>query len=398
MAGPSITVLADDLTGAAEIAAIGKHHDLDARIFSNAAVQRPAISGVSVHDTDSRLLSPHDAAERITALVRVLPASAGLVYKKTDSVLRGNVVSECVAMAEALGLARILLVPANPSLGRTISQGQYLVQGKLIHETAFARDPHHPARSASVIDLLGHAPSDWPVSVAKSGTALPSRGIIVGEATSSADVDVWARQVQKGILAAGGAEFFRACLRQIGAQNKPSPTPNIAGTTLVITGSLTPSRHQLIAHGNTAGWPLNPMPAAYAHGTTDDAAFNRWVLPTVHALHSHRLALCISPGSANDDDAQAKRIREGFGKLVQQLHRSGLLDHLVIEGGATAAAISEANEWTSFDVVGEWAPGVIALHPTQAPHLLVTIKPGSYAWPENLWRLLDSCHSSDAKS
>jgi len=398
MAGPTITVLADDLTGAAEIAAIGNNHNLPARIFSSTATERPACAGVSVHDTDSRLLTAGEAAARVATLARALPVQNSVVYKKTDSVLRGNVVAECVALANTLGFTRILLVPANPSLGRTISQGQYFVQGQPIHETAFARDPHHPALSSSVIDLLGTSPADWTVTVVKPGTRLPTRGIIVGEATSAEDVIFWAQQIDKATLAAGGAEYFRACLKQLGAKHKSSPTPNVQGTTLVITGSLTPARQNLIAHAKAAGWPLEPMPVAYAKSDADPSIFNRWALPVIHALRTHQLTLCLSPGLNVDDATQALRIREGFGKLVQQLHESGLLEHLIVEGGATAAAISDANGWTSFDVAGEWSPGVIALHPTQAPQLLLTIKPGSYAWPENLWRLLDSCLKPAAKS
>lgn len=65
------------------------------------------------------------------------------IYNKTDSVLRGNVTHEVEAVIQALGLDGVLLVPANPSLGRTIEGGRYFVRGRPLHETEFARDPRH---------------------------------------------------------------------------------------------------------------------------------------------------------------------------------------------------------------------------------------------------------------
>ena len=76
------------------------------------------------------------------------------VYKKVDSVLRGQVVAELEAMMPQLGLKRALLVPANPALGRTISDGEYFIHGRPIHKTEFARDAEHPRLSPRVLDLM----------------------------------------------------------------------------------------------------------------------------------------------------------------------------------------------------------------------------------------------------
>ncbi|MFT3870726.1 MAG: four-carbon acid sugar kinase family protein [Nibricoccus sp.] len=384
MAGPSIAVLADDLTGAAEIAAIGKRHGLPSRIFASTAQSRPFSAGLSVHDTDSRLLTAAKAAERVTATAASLgDADTAFIFKKTDSVLRGNVVAEIVAFARATGKRRILLVPANPSLGRTISKGQYFVQEVPIAETNFARDPHHPAKSSSIVELLGPSP-DWPVSVLASGAPLPEQGIIVGETTTSADVAHWAAHLDRDTLAAGGADFFQACLKQFGLAPKPTSIPKSPGLVLIVTGSLTPARETLLAHASSVGWPVHTIAG-------DFAALRR-------TFEMSSIILVQSPKTAVNDQALGARLRADFGELVRRLRSQVSLGQVVVEGGATAAAISEANGWTSFDVAGEWAPGVIALHPTAAPEILFTIKPGSYTWPENLWRQLDSCRVSFSKS
>ncbi|MFT3781347.1 MAG: four-carbon acid sugar kinase family protein [Nibricoccus sp.] len=397
MASSSFTVLADDITGAAELAAIGNRCGLPTRIFSPQA-NTTAFTGLSVYDSDTRLLSPADAAGKVAKISRsIIANSPGFVYKKTDSVLRGNVVAECAALAAAVGKKRVLLVPANPSLGRTISKGQYFVNGLPIDQTAFARDPHHPARSANVIDLLGRA-EGWPISVTSVGSPAAKVGIMVGEAASSADVTHWARQLDDSTLPAGGAEFFKACLTSKGYVPEAQPDLTWSGPTLVLSGSLTPARETLVARAAGSGWQLEPMPQSLVLDAGSGIYPPRWQSSLAQALRTRRLAIATSPGVSLHDMQTAEKIREAFGKLVKRLLAEEPLAHLIVEGGATAAAISEANGWTSFDVAGEWAPGVIALRPVQKPTLLFTIKPGSYAWPENLFAHLATGTSSTKSS
>jgi uncharacterized protein YgbK (DUF1537 family) len=60
---------------------------------------------------------------------------------------------------------------------------------------------------------------------------------------------------------------------------------------------------------------------------------------------------------------------------------------LVIEGGATAAAIVAALGWTAFDVEGNLAPGVVSMRPLakteRGKRFRIVLKPGSYPWPPN---------------
>jgi uncharacterized protein YgbK (DUF1537 family) len=397
MAGLTIAALADDLTGAAEIAAIGKRHGLSTHILT-AASTPSGHTGLTVHDSDSRLLSPAEAAQRVTLLGSALAAQKpAFVFKKTDSVLRGNVVAEVVALARSLGLRRVLLAPANPSLGRTITQGQYYIQGVPINQTSFAHDPHHPAKSSSVADLLGSSP-DWPVSIIKAGAPLPDHGIAVAEARSSAEVEAWAKRMDKATLAAGGAEFFMACLKQLGLSTLTPATLAPQGPNLVVTGSLTPARQKLLEHAQTRHWPIHAMPVPLAREHFEMADFIQWFESLAGALNATSLAVTESPKFVLDDHPTAQQIRLRFGQLVRRLLEKKVIGHLIVEGGATAAAISEAAGWTRFDVAGDWAPGVIALRPTNAPQLLFTIKPGSYSWPENLWQLLDTCGPTNAHS
>ncbi|MEW5957849.1 MAG: four-carbon acid sugar kinase family protein, partial [Chloroflexota bacterium] len=119
-----IVVLADDLTGAAEIGGIAFRYGLAAEIQT---VFDPAAGADLIAvDTDTRGYSAGEAAPRVAAVAeQCRRAGVEQVFKKVDSVLRGPVLAELATLLETLGRERALLAPANPSLGRTIEQGQY---------------------------------------------------------------------------------------------------------------------------------------------------------------------------------------------------------------------------------------------------------------------------------
>ena len=58
---------------------------------------------------------------------------------------------------------------------------------------------------------------------------------------------------------------------------------------------------------------------------------------------------------------------------------------LLVEGGATAAAILQRLHLQAFTPVEELAPGVIRMQVAGNRQLCLTLKPGSYDWPAALW-------------
>src|SRR6185437_7719763 len=205
-----IGVIADDLTGAAELGAVGRRLGLKAEILCNDQPSSTAdLVGV---DTDSRSCTPAEAAKRAGAAAKLLQgAGARWIYKKVDSVLRGNVTAEVEAVMQQLGYNRALVLPANPSLGRIIRDGEYFVQGKPIHRTEFAHDPEYPRRSAQVLRML-NAPQHFMLRLANGSFDVPENTILVGQADSPEAVQAWARPRQDSVLPVGGSEFFGALL------------------------------------------------------------------------------------------------------------------------------------------------------------------------------------------
>ena len=262
-----IGVIADDLTGAAELGAVGLRHGLRAEI-----VRRGEPSGradLVCVDTDSRSCEPAAAAKRSAAAAKMLRAAgAQWIYKKVDSVLRGQVTAEVEAVMKQLKLERALLLPANPSLGRTIRDGQYFVQGKPIHKTEFLHDPEYPRRSSQVVRLLA-APENFLLRVVNGDRSLAAGTIVIGEATTSADVASWTGFCNPEMLPAGGSEFFNALLA---AENLvPAAVDNFSaaaasGREFFISGTSTLEARQFALAEKRRKTPVFSLPQELAWG------------------------------------------------------------------------------------------------------------------------------------
>jgi uncharacterized protein YgbK (DUF1537 family) len=390
MAPSPIVVIADDLTGAAEIAAIGHRHGMSASVVTNAS-GLASTAELLVFDTDSRLDDAKTAAEKISALGKKISGDPpALLYKKTDSVLRGPVRAELEALARSLNAQRILLVPANPALGRTIRSGAYAIQGVPLHETAFARDPHHPAKTSEACQLLG-VTGALPVNACRIDTPLPLSGIIIGDAFSNTDLVAWARRAPPDAVLAGAAEFFSALLDERGFSPRSVVTePALPdGAVLAISGTTHSAGATLRANAARADIPILAMPPELSRADVGGVATNalqRWTENMRAQLADRGRALAVFDGPVSSDPPIAAAIRRAFGELARELLARHAVQHVIIEGGATAAAITRALGWHELHLMHAWAPGVASLRPDGEPKFTLTLKPGSYAWPSALWQ------------
>src|SRR6185436_9075522 len=148
-----ILALADDMTGALEVGA--KFSAAGIRtIISTKPVFANSAHGV-VLDTETRHAPPELAAAEVKRFV--LAWGGGLprlIYKKTDSTLRGNIAAELRALADLNPDWRIGYAPAYPALGRTVKLGVLYVDGVALEHTAFAHDARNQVHSSSVRALL----------------------------------------------------------------------------------------------------------------------------------------------------------------------------------------------------------------------------------------------------
>ncbi len=381
----SVLVIADDFTGAAEIAGIGLRYGLPAHMARD--VPPPWRKGLTVIDTDTRLLPPEEAYKRVQHLLSRLSTSHfDLVYKKVDSVMRGPVLAELEAVMSSLRRPGVLLAPQNPSRGRIIRGGEYRIGGAPLYATAFANDPEYPARTAQVLELLGKS-ARYATAYADPGDPVLQDGITICGGWELDDLQHWAAKAGARLLPAGGGDFFEAMLQRSGFEAIGLRAPALPqGSVLLVCGSTSAYGRDVMARAEHRGMAICPMP---------DELFNRpdpaskrvvsWASEIIASLRESGSALIIITHPIDPSGERPKRLTSVLAEVVGRVLREQPVDNLLMEGGATGSAVCRHMGWHTFRVVGELAVGVVLMEIFEAPVRNVVVKPGSYRWPEAVW-------------
>jgi uncharacterized protein YgbK (DUF1537 family) len=376
---PRILVIADDFSGAAEIAGIGRRYGLSAAVIREQFAS-PETELIAI-DTNTRSLKARQACDVLAGLFADLaPSGLDLIYKKTDSAFRGQVLGEVVHLTRSLGFSDALLVPHNPSRGRTIVDGEYRIEGTPLHQTSFADDPEHPASTSDVLKLL-HCEPDRPAVIFKPMSSEALRGLTIGEASNQEDVQFWARRVTDDVLPVGGADFFASILESRGLVQSTGPLTHLPGTRLFVRGSASAYSAELTQRAEARGVCVIPMPDDAFAGA--DASL--WASQIIHALIAHSGALVLIPQAIDRRPTTSNRLQTTLGEIVAQVLSHYPVDHLLLEGGATAAAVCRRMNWREFVVSGELATGVVQMKARHARPQSIVVKPGSYRWPGCVW-------------
>jgi D-threonate/D-erythronate kinase len=123
-----IALIADDLTGACDAAIHFKMRGVRSVVhFDPEAAQEARVQAFS---TETRDLGESEVEWKIRELAaRVLAAQPQLIFKKIDSLLRGNPRIEIATALDAFGCDAAIVTPAYPGLGRTVWDGHLHIDG-----------------------------------------------------------------------------------------------------------------------------------------------------------------------------------------------------------------------------------------------------------------------------
>jgi len=382
-----IVAVADDISGASEIAGMGWQFGLVAQVQTRFVPEAGA--DLIVVSTGTRSVTKDKARSTVEVLAhRLSDTDLSWCYKKVDSVLRGHVRLELDVLMKALDKPRAILAPANPSRGRTIVGGCYWVDGQPLHETDFANDPEYPATSCQVTDLL--EPPGCPVLALKH-SAYQGRetGLVVAEVERQEDLSCWAAKVDDSTLASGGSDFFSALLeKRIGPNRVKSISEVVctAGPRLFVCGSASESSRRAVRRAQHRGVCVCAMPASLLGGYASHRLVTKqWSEDVLGALRADGRAIVAIAQPVVKDVSLARRLATHMATLTEAVVRRTAIRELILEGGATAEAVVVRLGFKTLKVRGEYAPGVVQFNVAGQEDLLVTIKPGSYPWPVDIW-------------
>ena len=326
--------------------------------------------------------------QRIASQLNAAPPPFGggqgeaLIYKKTDSALRGHVVPELSALLAATPYRRAVYVPANPSKGRTIRARIYYIGNTPIAETDFSFDPEFPATTSNLDERFPDA---------------QAKNIIMPDAESLDDIrEIVAKYNDGETLFAGAADLFSVLVSLPPAPSEgrgvstdvsmqtPLPSEGAGGRPLILCGS-TQSKPP-----TDLGIPILEMPLEVYDGQQTAADwFARLPLP----LEDSGGLLSI-PYTHRTGKATAIHLRTVMAQMARLLVSAHCPSELIIEGGATAFATLQALGWHTFTITQQLAPGIVRMQADNGT--FVTLKPGSYPWGDTLKSLLSAGRSEMA--
>lgn len=368
-----IAVIADDITGGAEIAGIGLRYGLRVVLSTRSDIACPD-ADLWVVSTDSRSMCWEEAfVVTVLTVANIKAKGIAHIFKKTDSVLRGHIAVELVAQLKAEGKKKVVLCPANPASGRKIINGTYYIDGIPLHETGFSKDPDFRVKTSNVKEIVG---SDF----------LCGMDILIVDASSVEDLKSATRLRDHDTILAGSAAFFEAFLDnqdyQLSAQNKELP---LLRNALFVRGSaFAKSRKEVeksAAHGAKVTY-LSPL-------TIDAPDYQQKITgyssEVVSILNNSENAILAIGEPILLGKAAAGKIKILMAEVVSNVLSKVNVQELVIEGGATTSAILDNLNFTRFIPTFEYAPGVVRMKICDNETMCLTIKPGSYQFPEQIW-------------
>lgn len=379
-----IVVIADDLTGAAELGGLALRYNLVTEITNR--VNPDSTADLLIIATDTRSSSKKDA-ERITQelcddLQRLQPR---LIFKKIDSVLRGHVLAEINVQKEQLNFKRALIVAGNPGLGRTIIDGVYLLNERPVHLSSFSDDPEFPIRSSAVHKMLHCEKGE--ISMLKNYETMPETGIVVGDVQDDNDLAAWCRKIDGNTLIAGAAEFFSAILKYFNIKHAPKAkdTATLQLPALMICGSSFRKNDGFVNKMQQEGMPVSYIPEEVVNNATDNnSVFQKWIDETIQYLKQFGKAIIAVDPAMQRTDIDALKLRTTMAEATASIAAHVEINECLIEGGSTSASIMRTLGIDTLYPIQELAPGVIRMGVKGKKDLHITLKPGSYDWPFNI--------------
>lgn len=366
----SILVIADDLTGAAEIGGIALRYNLTVDIVHK--LDSTLQSDVQILNTNTRSLTyeeiiPH--LQNVTGGIK--KDSYQFIYLKFDSALRGNIKIQVEFLKKQLGYKLAVFCPVNPVFGRLIKNGEYYINDRLINETSFSEDPEFPIRKSHVLDIL-NAP-EWELVKNVQQSKLET-GCTIVEVSTNKELDQLGQNVQFSSLMVGGSAFFDALLRRQYTQFKKGFREHIELNypVLFVCGSAYKNSSEQIKE-------VKPDYLVYFDNTTPIGELRDELINKIRERSKVIFAVSQQTGGS------AVEIRKKMAEIVGQVYNNTEICELVIEGGATSYEILNELNIKTVTPVQEIGLGLIKTMVTDKK-LFITLKPGSYPWTKELWK------------
>jgi uncharacterized protein YgbK (DUF1537 family) len=366
-----IAVIADDLTGALDTGVQFRQWGYTVQLTDT---PENSSAEVTITNTDTRNKTSQQAYQTTLSAAKEL-RDPDIIYKKTDSTLRGNPGPELQAILDATEEYRVILTPAFPPTQRRVIDGHLFIGEKPITETEYI---HEYRRKTSYIPEI--LETEAPIHTVKNPADAPETGITVIDSETERDLlRISANHTKIMAGSAGLADALCQTLRD------PPPVLTVIGSTRTETKR---QAERLSERLGAVSIPLDIMKAL------NKDAQEEMVKTAANAIrigHDVMLNSAPTPEVVSCTKAEAEklgitpreleaRITSALAEVAESLLTLNI-SGIVITGGATALAVTKQLETSEIDILDEVQPGVPVLRLDQYP---AVTKAGGFGQPDTL--------------
>ena len=352
-----LLIISDDFTGALDTGVQFASKGAETYVMVDSQIDYTNIASnveVVVIDAETRHLNKEEAFKTVSSIVsKACKIGIPYIYKKTDSVLRGNIGAELTAMLQGSGSKHIHFIPAFPKMGRITKGGIQFVNGVPLSQSVFGKDPFEPVRHSNIKKIIA---SKCETKVTMMGTetselSISADGILVYDSISNEDIEKIAyglKEKDEMHIIAGCAGFASVLPKILNIGGKAPQVPKIKGNLLVACGSVNPVS---VAQCNDAEGkgaprfrltPLQKLSSNWIEGTDADA-----FIDTLNASCEKNPMVILDTNDVEDGENTAvsakkmgitssvmrEKITSVMGRILEKLIDKGFDGTILIMGG-----------------------------------------------------------------
>lgn len=394
-------VIADDFTGASDIANTLTREGMRTRLFISATGDTGGCDA-GVVALKSRSNPASEAVSQSLAALAWLQDQGchQFVFKYCstfDSTPDGNIGPVAAALADRLGAAPVVVCPAFPGAGRTLYQGHLFVHDRLLSESGMERHPLNPMTDPDIRRWLhgqigepvGHialATVREGVAAMRAAFANASERFVVVDAIDDHDLCMIGHAAASHRLVTGGSgialglpDNFRAAG---GVQDEGLGFVSQSGPGVVLSGSCSDATRAQVSAYIASGRPHHALDAdGLMRGEPGLEAACRFIdehiagEPLIYSSADNAETVGLQNRYGKERSAAA--IESYFGALARYAVARGCR-RIVTAGGETSGAVVSALGLQTLDIGAEIAPGVPAVSSCDGRPLALALKSGNF--------------------
>jgi uncharacterized protein YgbK (DUF1537 family) len=412
-----VGIVADDITGANDIglmfakngyatAVIPFDDQLDSDIFSGL--------DVVILDTDSRFDTVTEAADKVRRATALLVRTGfDLYHNKTCSVFRGNIGAELDAMQDVLGVKCSMVVLGFPKNGRTTLHGIHYLNGVPIDHSSLVHDPVHPTTEPELVKIIAQQSErccsvfdftllDQALATQQAALAEMKQkaSYVVFDVRDQTDLRKIALLIQDELNICGSSAIGEE-LPRVWEDGQPAsrlealihPVEDACGT-LILAGSLTEQTSAQVRYLERQGYQTLTLDTALVYDTRECREMVEAIVGQVSAIIRQGRDVLVHTANRKeevahtkqrgyekglDDAAVGKIVSAAISAIAQGVQRETGCKKMVVAGGDTSAAVSNAFGLHKMLIIKEIEPGVPIMYGYgNIGELLLVFKSGSF--------------------